>query len=71
MRCGTYDGVTIDGGFQNITKGDIAALGKRLEWTILLLIPAIRGEKHCGKCGTLRERREAMAEARNRRPHNI
>ena len=30
MRCGTYDGVTIEAAFTNITKGDIAALGKRL-----------------------------------------
>ena len=43
MRCGTYDGVTIEAAFTNITKGDIAALGKRLGGLFSLLIPAIRG----------------------------
>lgn len=64
MRCGTYDGVTIEAAFTNITKGDIAALGKRLGVDYSLTYSCYKGgEKHCGECGTCVERREAMAEA--------
>lgn len=64
MRAGTYDGVDILAEFTNITKGDIARLGKRLGVDYSLTYSCYKGgEKHCGKCGTCVERREAMAEA--------
>lgn len=64
MRNGTYDGVDISAEFTDITKSDIAALGKRLGVDYSLTYSCYKGgEKHCGKCGTCVERREAMAEA--------
>lgn len=64
MRAGTYDGVDISAEFTDITKSDIAALGKRLGVDYSLTYSCYKGgEKHCGKCGTCVERREAMAEA--------
>ena len=64
MKFGTYDGITIQAAFTNITKGDIAALGKRLGVDYSHTYSCYKGrEKHCGKCGTCVERREAMAEA--------
>ena len=64
MRAGTYDGVDVLAEFTNITKGDIARLGKRLGVDYSLTYSCYKGgEKHCGKCGTCVERREAMAEA--------
>lgn len=64
MQAGTYDGVDIVAPYTNITKADIARIGKRLgidyneTWSCYK-----GGEHHCGKCGTCRERREALAEA--------
>lgn len=64
MRYGTYDGITIEAAFTNITKGDIARLGQRLGVDYAMTYSCYKGgEKHCGKCGTCVERREAMAEA--------
>lgn len=64
MRNGTYDGVDISAEFTDISKSDIAALGKRLGVDYSLTYSCYKGgEKHCGKCGTCVERREAMAEA--------
>lgn len=59
---GTYEDVRIDAPYTNITKADIAKIGKRLgidyseTWTCYK-----GGERHCGKCGTCIERKEAMA----------
>lgn len=64
MREGTYDGITIEAAFTNITKGDIARLGKELGVDYSQTYSCYKGgAKHCGKCGTCVERREAMAEA--------
>ncbi|MDE6578625.1 MAG: 7-cyano-7-deazaguanine synthase QueC [Muribaculaceae bacterium] len=64
MRCGTYDGITIEAAFTNITKGDIASLGKKLGIDYSHTYSCYKGrDKHCGKCGTCVERREAMAAA--------
>lgn len=64
MRNGTYDGVDISAEFTDISKSDIAALGKRLGVDYSLTYSCYKGgEKHCGKCGTCVERMEAMAEA--------
>ncbi len=64
MAQGTYDGVTILAPYTNITKGDIARHGKELGIDYAHTYSCYKGgEKHCGKCGTCTERREAMAEA--------
>lgn len=64
MREGTYEGVTLDADFTNITKADIARLGARLGVDYSKTYSCYKGgEKHCGKCGTCVERREAFSEA--------
>ena len=64
MKFGTYDGITIEAAFTDITKGEIARIGKDLGVDYSLTYSCYKGgEKHCGRCGTCVERREAMAEA--------
>lgn len=64
MQAGTYDGVDIVAPYTNITKADIARIGKRLGIDYSETWSCYKGGKHhCGKCGTCRERREALAEA--------
>lgn len=61
MKEGTYDGVTIDAAFTNITKADIAILGRKVGVDYGMTYSCYKGgEKHCGKCGTCVERREAF-----------
>lgn len=64
MKEGTYDGITIIAPYTGISKADIARHGKSLSLDYSLTYSCYKGgEKHCGRCGTCRERREAMAEA--------
>lgn len=64
MKYGTYDGVTIEADFTDVTKADIARLGHTLGVDYLLTYSCYKGgEKHCGKCGTCVERKEAFAKA--------
>lgn len=64
MRSGTYEGITLEAPFTNMSKSDIARIGKELGVDYSLTYSCYKGgEKHCGKCGTCVERREAMAEA--------
>lgn len=64
MRHGTYEGVTILASYTGITKGDIARRGKAMGVDYSKTYSCYKGgAKHCGKCGTCIERREAMAEA--------
>lgn len=64
MTQGTFNGVTIIAPYTNITKADIARRGKSLGINYAETWSCYKGgEKHCGKCGTCRERREALAEA--------
>lgn len=64
MREGTYEGVTIFAPYTNISKGDIAAIGAKLGMNYAETYSCYKGgEKHCGKCGTCVERKEAFAEA--------
>lgn len=64
MEEGTYEGVDIIAPFTEITKGDIAKIGKRLGVDYSLTYSCYKGgAKHCGVCGTCVERREALAEA--------
>lgn len=59
---GTYEDVSIDATYTNITKVDIAAIGKRLGIDYSETWSCYKGgEKHCGKCGTCIERKEALA----------
>ncbi len=64
IRLGTYANVTVSAPYTDITKGDIARCGAALgidygeTWSCYK-----GGDKHCGKCGTCVERREALAEA--------
>lgn len=64
MEEGTYDHVAIFAPYTNITKGDIAKRGKAIRMNYGLTYSCYKGgEKHCGKCGTCAERKEALAEA--------
>lgn len=61
---GTYEHITIFAPYTDITKGQIAARGKALGIDYAHTYSCYKGgERHCGRCGTCRERREAMAEA--------
>lgn len=65
MRYGTYNGVTIDAPYTNKTKGEIACIGKAIGVNYALTYSCYKGgAKHCGKCGTCVERREAMEYAK-------
>lgn len=62
MEEGTYDGVTLFAPYTDIAKGDIAMRGKKLGVDYSLTYSCYKGgEKHCGRCGTCVERKEAMA----------
>lgn len=61
---GTYTKTRVEGPYTNITKADIARIGKRLGIDYSETWSCYKGgEKHCGCCGTCVERREALAEA--------
>lgn len=65
MQNGTYANVGIDAPFTNLTKTDIALLGKRLNVDYSKTYSCYKGgEKHCGKCGTCVERKEAFHDAK-------
>ena len=64
MRHGTYIGVQIDAPYTGISKSDIARIGKRLGLDYSTTYSCYKGgEKHCGKCGTCVERKEALRDA--------
>ena len=61
-NAGTYVGVRVVAPYTNITKGDIARIGKKLGIDYAETWSCYKGgEKHCGKCGTCVERKEALA----------
>lgn len=61
---GTYDGIDISAPYTNITKTDIARRGAALGLDYSETWSCYKGgEKHCGKCGTCTERREALRDA--------
>ena len=63
-RTGTYEGVTLLSPYTNLTKAGIARRGKALGIDYAETWSCYKGgDKHCGRCGTCRERREAFAEA--------
>lgn len=58
---GTYNGVRILSPYCNITKRDIALRGKAMGIDYSLTYSCYKGgEKHCGRCGTCTERKEAL-----------
>ncbi len=64
MQNGTYDGIDIVAPYTGITKGEIARHGKLIGMDYALTYSCYKGgAKHCGKCGTCVERKEALAEA--------
>ena len=64
MRAGTYIGVQVCAPYTDITKADIARIGKRLGINYGETYSCYKGgENHCGRCGTCIERREALREA--------
>lgn len=64
MEKGTYDGITLIDSFTHITKGDIVSLGKSLGVDYYHTYSCYcGGEKHCGVCGTCRERKQAFQAA--------
>lgn len=63
-QAGTFVNVQVSAPYTNITKADIARIGKRLGIDYSETWSCYKGgEKHCGKCGTCVERKEALAEA--------
>lgn len=61
MREGTYDGVDIIAPYTHITKGDIARRGAGLGVDYSLTYSCYKGgARHCGRCGTCVERKEAF-----------
>ena len=61
---GTYNNVRVVAPYTNITTGEIASIGKRLGIDYTETWSCYKGgEKHCGKCGTCVERKEALAAA--------
>ena len=62
MKFGTYPGVSIHAPFTDLTKGEIAALGKKLGIDYSTTYSCYKGgAQHCGRCGTCTERKEALA----------
>lgn len=63
-RLGTYPGIEVLAPYTGITKSDIARHGKALGIDYAETWSCYKGGKHhCGKCGTCRERIEALADA--------
>ena len=61
---GTYAGITIEAPYTNITKTDIARRGAAIGVDYAHTYSCYTGgERHCGRCGTCTERRQAFAEA--------
>ena len=61
VRTGTYNGVKVLSPYCHLTKREIALRGKALGIDYSLTYSCYKGgEKHCGKCGTCIERKEAL-----------
>lgn len=64
MSAGTYQKVDIIAPYTNISKTDIARRGAQLGVDYALTYSCYKGgERHCGRCGTCVERRQALREA--------
>lgn len=61
VEAGTYNGVKVVSPYCNMTKREIALRGRELGVDFSLTYSCYKGgEKHCGKCGTCVERKEAL-----------
>lgn len=61
---GTYEHINLLAPYTNLTKAQIAGRGKGLGVDYGMTYSCYKGgEKHCGRCGTCIERRQALAEA--------
>lgn len=64
ISAGTYDGITLESPYTDITKAEIAARGGRLGIDYSHTYSCYKGgELHCGRCGTCTERRQAFIDA--------
>ena len=64
MGLGTYEGISIVAPYSDITTTDIARHGKAIGLNYAETWSCYKGgEKHCGKCGTCVERKEALHDA--------
>lgn len=64
MYLGTYNGVQLCAPYTNLTKGQIAQIGAKIGVDFTLTYSCYKGgAKHCGKCGTCIERKEALRDA--------
>lgn len=64
MAYGTYKHIKIVAPYTSLTKGEIAAIGAKIGVDYTHTYSCYKGgEKHCGKCGTCVERKEAFADA--------
>ena len=62
VQAGTYNGVKLLSPYCHMSKRDIALRGKALGIDYSKTYSCYKGgEKHCGKCGTCTERKEALA----------
>ena len=61
IQAGTYEGIRVVSPYCDITKRGIALRGKAIGLDYSLTYSCYKGgEKHCGKCGTCVERKEAL-----------
>lgn len=61
---GTYEGIKVNAPYTNISKSDIARIGKKLNIDYSQTWSCYKGlEQQCGTCGTCVERIEAMHDA--------
>ncbi len=64
MANGTYEHIKIEAPYTSLTKTGIALIGKKLNIDYSKTYSCYKGEeKHCGKCGTCIERKEALRDA--------
>ena len=64
MSYGTYENIKIYAPYTSISKTQIAMIGKSLKIDYSKTYSCYKGgEKHCGKCGTCVERKEALRDA--------
>ena len=64
IAAGTYENIELRAPYTNLSKVDIALIGKRLGIDYSTTYSCYKGgENHCGACGTCRERRDSLAQA--------